>query len=640
MKKRNLNLLQQIYRTFILPALLCLISFSVYAQEKNEAIPSNTFKVANELIAKKKFRKAHKILKSELSTHPNDVNLIWLDAQTTSWLGNYKQADRLYNAAMQLAPKNDYLELSYIHSLLDMGKMGHAHYLLTNMETAGKDYSDMARLRAKLYYCLGDYGQASAYLKKAMQLDYDNADANELYDEIALAKAPKISLSTGYLADNQPISLVLSSLKAEQYFNKFLTLYINCDEYHFIQPNTSDAPWVRIGDKLSFPLAGIHINAGGGIFKFPVKDVVQWSGNIDVTKKISRQFDIDLSADRVPYLDARASVDSNISATRYSAMLNWHKSNWLGQVAVLNSMFPENNNVYSAYVWILAPIVHFSGGLLSIGYSSSYGNADKNTYAPVNSISEIVANYGTTPSVAGIYNPYFTPDSMFINSVILSLKLNFSESVSLSLNGDIGYGTAQTPYLYLDKNAAGDLITVKGYSTQSFTPYNGTVSFNYHIDKSWLLNAKYIYHNSYFFTSNYVTVGIEKSFLHREKGMPAEKPTSAFSGMIHDIEGEIQLLYNCTNADELRNSTDKIKRQLTTLRNEQKRARDFSEILPGSERAYRLEERYESLNDMINELNSVDLDDSDEPSASKKIWLVDKQYELTCISYNGIPADE
>ena len=634
-------MLKHIQIRLVFIATLCFISCSLFAQERNEkSALTDTFKIANHFIARKKFRKAHKILNSYHHNHPKDLNSVWLDAQTEFWLNNNKQSVKLYDEALILHPKNDYLKLNYIHSLIEMGRPVKADDMLADLEDGGKDYSDMARLSAKLYYYQGKYGLASAYLNKSFERDDNNGEANMLYDEIELAKAPRVSLTTGYLSDNQPINLLLSSLKAEKCFNRLLTLYIVGNDYHFIKPSIADAPWIMAGDKLFFPKAGIHINVGGGAYKFPVKNETGWSGNLDIDKKISPQFDVDVSADHVPYMDAKASVDSNISAYRFSATLNWHKRSWLGQAAVMNNVFPDNNNVYSAYLWILAPVARFSFGQLMLGFSSSYSNADKNTYAPVNSISDILANYGTTPSVLGIYSPYFTPDSMFINSALLSLKMNISKKVSVNINGDVGYGMAQNPYFYLDRNLAGTITTVKGYYTEYFVPYNAAASFNYQVDKTWFLSVKYNYHNSFFFTSNYVSLGIEKSFLSYRQRDPAPKTTSTFSRTIHEIERKIQLLKSCSNADELRKAVQGVKEQLATLCDAQRMKKDMSEILPDSDEANLLKERCDNLNEMITELDAVSLSDYQEPNTGIKQWLAEKLYELTSITYNGNSEDQ
>ncbi len=617
-----------LFAKFILFIALILNHTHVSAQSlKEKTSPVDTFKAANKLIAKKKFRKANNLLNEYHKHHPKDFNSVWQQAQTKFWLTNFRKSDTLYKTAVKLKPDNDYLRLNYISSLADMGKMAQAQGMLSDMEFAGRDYPYIDLLHAKLNYYQGNYKKASAYMRKALQSDNKTDEANNLDDAIALAKAPKVGLSSAYLSDNQPVTALISTLRAENYFNKALDLYLVCDEYHFTQNTVSDAPWVRIGDKLFFPQAGLRINVGGGLFKFPTKNGVDVSGNLSINEKLSQHFDIDVAVDEVPYLDTKTSIDSNITATRFSAMLNWHMRSWSAQVAFLNSTYPDNNNVYSVYGWVLAPIAHFpNGGGLQLGLSSSYGNANQNTFSPAYPIT-----YSSNGSIPGIYNPYFTPDNQYITSALLAMAFNFSKAVSLNINADYGYGTIKNPYLYLSTDK---VTVVKGYSNENFQPYNATVALNYHIDKTWLLSAKYIYHNTYFFTSNYVSLGLEKSFIRSKKKL-SDKSASNYSRLIDEIEGEIQSLYKYSSIEDLKGAVASIRSKAVSLRDAQKSKRNSREMLADSDEAATLKERYESLNDMINDLDAVNLDDFKQANVKKKEWLMDKLYELTSISYNG-----
>lgn len=618
----------------ILVLVFSLVCASSYAQHGGGTDAVDTFKVAQSYVAKKKFRKAEKLYNAYHRNHPKDLNSIWLQAQTQLWLNNYTKSDTLYKRAIKMQPKNDYLKLNYIHSLLDMGKTGQAGSMITDMEMAGSEYSDLSILRAKLNYYQGNYRLAAAYMKKALQVETKNDEAKELNDAIELARSPKISISSSYLSDNQPVTAIISTIKAENYFNKYLNLYLVADEYHFMQDKVSDAPWVRIGDKLFFPGAGMHMNLGGGIYKYPVKDEVGWSGNLSINTRISQQFDFDISADHVPYFYTKSSIDTNIYATRVAAMLNWHKRFWSAQAAFLNSTYPDNNNVYGAYGWVLAPIAVFPKGQFQMGYSINYSNSNENRYTPTNTLSQVLVNYVPGSSVSGAYNPYFTPGDQFINSALLSLNLNPSASVNINISGDVGYGSIHNPYLFLNKDVTGTTYIAKGYTTEYFVPYSGTAAFNFTIDKSWLLSLRYSYRSTYFFNSHFATVGLAKTFWHGKKKEVSANATSTFSKLIREIEGKIQDLYHCKNAGELRSSVAKVRSQIATLRDAQLKKKSTSEILPGSDEAILLQDRYDGLNDMISEIDAIDLND-DKESSNKKEWLVDKLFELTYVTYTG-----
>jgi len=76
----------------------------------------------------------------------------------------------------------------------------------------------------------------------------------------------------------------------------------------------------------------------------------------------------------------------------------------------------------------------------------------------------------------------------------------------------------------------------------------------------------------------------------------------------------------------------KVRGKLVSIRNAQK----SKEVLPNSDKAGAIQERYDAIDDMISELDAVDLSDYTEGSKKdKKLWLTEKQYELTSISYGG-----
>ncbi len=616
---------------------LCLLlsPSALFAQSaKNRSAQADTFKIANRLIAHKKFRKAGKVLKKYHTAHPTDLNSVWLEAQARLYANDYKQSYQLYQSAIKLQPNNDYLKLDYIHSLADMGKTSIAENALHVLENNGTDYSDISLLHARLYYYNGDNEKAAAYMKKALQYDNKAIEANELNDEIELARAPKVSLTSAYLSDNQPLTMLTTGLRAEKYFNRSLDMYIEADDFHFMQNNVTDAPWVRIGDKLFFPKAGMRIDISGGVMQFPYQNTIGWTGRLNVNEKISQQFDIDLGVDHCPYFGTLASVDTTVSVTKFSAMLNWHKSNWQGQAALLNSLYQDNNNVYAAYAWILAPIVTFATGKLQAGLSTSYSNSNQVMYRSANTLNEILTNYNPNTAIAGVYNPYFTPNNMYISSVLASFSMDLSKRVAININGDVGSGSIQNPYLFLDKDKSGNVFLNRGFSTEYFTPYSATASINYHIDKTWMLSGKYTYRSTYFFTSNYVTVGIEKSFLHQNKVRNTGKGKSAFSRKVQDIEDRIQALYSAKDPADLRQTVSGIRARLVALRDEQQKEKTMTEVIPGSEKAAVLQDRYNSLNEMIAEIDAAGLGDKDN-EGNKKEWMVDKQYELTAIRYNG-----
>lgn len=500
--------------------IVAVILFSIPASaqvKKKGPTEADTFKTINNYIAKKKFGKANRLLKKFNKARPKHLNGLWVQAQVNLYAGNYRRSRKLYEAAMLVAPKNDYLKLNYIHSLADMGKTDRAESMLSDMEKMGRKYTDMTLLHARLYYYEGDFNKADGSVKNAAQRDWQKQEVWDLNDMIELARAPRLSLNVDYLSDNQPLTILNSNVKLEKYFSKYFSLTLNCDYYHFLQTTPSDVPWVWVGNKMYFDKIGLHLTYGAGVMQFPAGNKTSWTGKFEADKKISQHVDLDLNAQHVPYFGTKASVDTSLTVTQLSATLNIHKNNWQVQMAYLNSQYPDNNNVYTAYAWFLAPIAVFPAGVLQMGLSASYNNSDNNMYVPVNSLASIIANYYNNEGIAGVYSPYFTPNNEYIGEVLLSLNVKVSKKVSLYINGDIGYGSILNPYLYLNNGPQGSIVLDRNFSMENFVPYDASVTLNYHVSKTWFITGKYAYRSTYFFNSNNATLGIQKSFEHHKK---------------------------------------------------------------------------------------------------------------------------
>ncbi len=606
-------------------------------EKKQEA--TDALSKAKALMAKKKFGKANRLLRSYNKANPKDLNGMWLQAQASMYANNNGQSASLYQAAMKAAPENDYLKLDYVHSLADMGKTTEAERVLDKMENDGAEYSDITVQRARINYYNGDYRQANEYIKKALLRDAQDAKAQELSDMVAMAKAPRLSFNSSYLSDNQPLKALMAGVKFEKTFSKYATLGVSAQNFHFMQTRTSDAPWVKITNKMSFPKAGLRLNYGAGVIRFPVQTETTWTGELGLNQRISHSFDLDLGVERGPYFGTRASIDTNISAVRFNAALNFHKNNWLAQAAVINSRYPDGNNVYSAYSWFLAPVAVFSKGTLQMGLSGSYSNANTNKFVPANTLGQILDNYTPGSFIAGVYDPYFTPIDQYIGAALLSFHVQASKRVDIYINGDVGYGTIYNPYFYLDNDMAGNVFINQGYSTEKFTPHSGSFALNYHAGKTWLLTGKYTYRSTYFFNSNYVTVGIEKSFLPHKKDKAKGDKKSAFARKIQEVEDRLASLYKANSGQQLKDGVAGILKDIKAMRDELQQKMNMSEITPGSEKQAALQEKIYGLTEMMDDINGVDL--GDEGSApNKRKWLVSKQYELANIHYEGSLDDE
>ena len=613
------NIKKYLYSTILFVGAIC--SFHDTNAQSN---PADTVAIANKLVADKKIYQANKLLNGYVARHPKAFDAVWLNAQTNTWLTNYTQADTLYKIALKIQPKNGAVQMDYIRMLLYMGKFSMAEKLLDSLDGSGSGNTGFSVLRARMHFWAGAPDKALAILGKVLEADAGNTEANEMLEEIRQARALRVSLNGSYLLDNQPYEAYYSNLKVEQYRNKYLDLYLVASQYNFVQPNTTDAQWATLNNKMFFPAAKLHINYGGGMVKFPTTGYTDWTANVGLVEQFAPHFNLELNGERSPYLDTRRSIDSSLSVTRFSGKLNFQKREWSAQLTYLNSSFKDNNTINTAYAWLMVPVWISQISKLHLGYSIAYANADKNSYRPSKTLSQVLSEYNSSYKIAGMYDPYFTPSEMLSNSLLFSFNLDITKAVSFSLSGDVGTATTSNPYLSLARDSAGPVHITTAFLPDHFNPYSISTGINIHPGAMWQVTARYSYKSTYFFTSNYVSVGIEKGFGRSKKRMLKTKDMGgdAFGARIKEIEQRLKALRSITDADKLEQELAKIKADLETLKAEQERRLSMTEITPESDEATVLQDRKESIDEMLKEIDAANAGQSETDRAQQLSWVI------------------
>lgn len=606
-------------------AFLC-ISGS-YGQTSSKKI-SDTAAFAHKMVAEKRLKQANKLLKGYVSRNPKDLDATWLNAQTNTWLANYGQADTLYKRALALDADNKELQADYARSLMYMGRFGKAEKLLKRLDA---DDPEIAFLWARLYYWTGKMNAAFIAIDKAIALSGDSGEAAALKKEMQMARALKVGLGGSYLTDNQPYETYSTDLKVEQYRNKWLHLSVLGNMRNYVQPFATTSQWATVNNKMYLSALKLHVNYGGGAVMFPYKKSIDWLANVGLKQELGPHFSLELYGDRNPYMDTRKSLDTNLSAYRFAAKLNFSKREWSAQAAYLNSRFADKNNVTSKYAWIVAPLWITDISKLHIGYSISYSTSDKSRYSPQVPLSQILNNFDPNYVISGIYNPYFTPVDMLSNSALLSFTLKATSWMTFSVNGDIGTGTTQNPYLYLNRDSAtAPVYIATGYSKEQFTPYSVTAVATFNPAKTWQVSARYIYRSTYFFNSSLAGITLEKSFLPRSGSNRGT--ASTFGESITDIEKRLAALDKCKDRQQMWDQLSSIRKAVVSLRAKQDRILSHSELSPDSEEAAVLQDRLDNLDEMLREIDSVEAE-------LRATSIGERSPRLPQIAYHGSTAE-
>ena len=474
----------------------------------------DTLSLAKQLRSKGHYKQAAKVLGAYSVTHPKDVNTLWLYAQTEFWLGRMAKSKAIYVKAVALKPDNDYLQLDYAKTLANAGDWEQAGAVIMRLQAAGKNYTDGEFVQAQIAYWKGDYRRAEKELDDVLWRDGLNKSAAQLLDDVLQARLPWLQIGAAYRHDTQPLDAIFPTVETGVFLNPYSSLHFGAYSPVFIlNGKVSTAPWLQAGNTAYISKIGLLVRVDIGALKYANTDKYDWNGNIYLREVAFKHFETELQAEHKPYFNTASSVDSTISVDHFMATLGWNDRRTVnGKVGFDFNYFPDQNYVYTAYVWAYAPPIKLSVVELRIGYNYSYSNSKQSRFEPQQSLSQIIANY--TEPVTGIYDPYFTPIQMQIHSAIVSLNIKPTKAIELGADASIGfYAYAQNPYLYLN---TGDVIST-GYSPVNFTPYTLSAFASWHITKKMSLTAQYAYRKTFFYDSNYASLSYRISFENEKK---------------------------------------------------------------------------------------------------------------------------
>jgi hypothetical protein len=189
---------------------------------------------------------------------------------------------------------------------------------------------------------------------------------------------------------------------------------------------------------------------------------------------------------------------------------------WLGKAGFQKQNFADNNNINTTYAWLLAPLVKQKNLKVQVGYAFSYAHADKNNFVatvPLSTLINTTPLYGT---VSGIFDPYFTPQNQFINSLLASINIGLSEKVQFSSRTNIGvFAQADNPFLTLEKNAGNQQYYInKGYSTIKYTPVEWVSNLQLNLSLKFSVHLNYTYQKFLFYTNNQGGIQLKYNFIH------------------------------------------------------------------------------------------------------------------------------
>lgn len=491
--------------------LFLLIYSNIYAANTEDSLNN-----AKSFIVSGKYKKAEKLLSALHTSHPDDLNILWLYAQSAYWAKHYKIFNAAYTEAMKKFPDNYYLKLDYGLKLVENGDIEKALPLLEIYKRYDSGNTDLKLAFAKIQYWQGNYDEALQTLSYIPLDNEKSSEALQLKYEILTAKSPWAKLNCTYLSDDQPLQAISPKLEVGRFFNSNFSPYVSIATPAFMLPTASKfANSISIGNKFNFFKSGVAVNVNGGFIQMPDK-TNSWTGNVELSKTTFKYLQLQAQATYQPYLITLSSIDTAVVPYQYSVGVGWNNQNaWNGKViGNINQFSSDKNYVYAIGGWVFAPPLKFSAFKLRLGYAYGYSSSKENRFAAKSSLQEILANYDPeNTSIKGIYNPYFTPTNQSVHSGIFNISYNPRKKLAIGANANLCFiGTTHNPYLFLDKNTQGETYIDRGYSTVNFYPKEISAFVFFQLTNKLSVKADYTFLQNNFYTSHTAGLTLKASF--------------------------------------------------------------------------------------------------------------------------------
>ena len=434
---------------------------SLFAQSK-----ADTLEEAKHLKNKKKFKEAFALLEKYQAYHPNDLNTVWLCAQTAYLIKHFKTSEKEYKKAIQLDPHNAYLLLDYDLMLVNSGDLEKAKPLLRSYYSWDPTNIEVIISLAKISLWQCDYDNAEWFVKKALALNPKNKSAIAIQDEIFSAKSPWGEISILHSSDDQPLQNTTPVFEGSLYNNALSFLHFNFQIPAFITNyNTTNALWFQAGNRSVLSKQNMKINIDLGLLKYPASKNVAVTGNLQLDKTIINHLIFSVQAERKPYFYTLSSLNNVVTDNHYSISASWsNPDKWNGKTAFDLDHFNDKNSISTFSAWCMSPPLKASIAEFRVGYGFNNSTSKENRFVAIKTLSEIIDSSYYHPAINGNYNPYFTPDKQTIHSVIASVAVHPLKTLDIGAKISYGfYAVTQCPYLFLDTLNSGKSYIAKDY---------------------------------------------------------------------------------------------------------------------------------------------------------------------------------
>lgn len=493
--------MKSILKALVISVLLCLAADSI-AQDD---LLSATIDSALLLRDNSKFEEASAVLDDFNNKYPGNIAVMRLYAETLFWMKDYNEAAQVYEESIRMNPDNLDVKYEYAILLFDRGRYERAKEQLDVYTDNNPGVAGAESLLGITNYYLGNFKEADEHLEKSLLINPSDKRTREIYRQVLRIVKPWLSAVVTFTDDSQPLKRWAPALQAGWYRSHLLNLTFLLDFQNYssesIQTNRIN---FQLQNSFQFPKAGFSAKISAGTFYASVDQSIDFTWGISLGQKIVKYLNVRAGAERSPYTYTLISLENPFSRNMYRFSLAWEKpKSWNAHAGYIGEYFPDENNIQTLYVWAVSPAISFSVIELYFGYSFNYANAKESRYVPEKSLKDIIEDFQPDTKITGIYDPYFTPNNQYANSVLANFYIIPSKNITIKLHAAAGfYARAMNPYLYLDKDNNGNIVLKEGFYQESFTPLDLGINLDADLSDKIILKASYTYLQTFFFNSN------------------------------------------------------------------------------------------------------------------------------------------
>ncbi|PLX10095.1 MAG: hypothetical protein C0598_11105 [Marinilabiliales bacterium] len=494
---------------FKLSIIVFIFLISIFKINAQENLLESTINKARELRDKGDFEKAAETLIEFNNKYPDNVWVMRLYAETLYWMEEYEQAGVVYNRAYMLYP-NDY-DVIYEYSLMlySWGKYNDCIKMLEKYTAKYDNVTEAYTMLGISQYYIGNYSSAQRNLRAAIKLNPDDNHTNAIYTEVLRIIKPWLKIGTTYSTDSQPFNTLFPVLAAGKYFTPLLNISIAAGYQQFSSDTLNENfRYLKLKNNFTLKKIGLNANMYAGYYSTSSSQKSNLIWGIALKQRLAKTLYLDLSTKKDPYVYTPFSALESFTTQLSSISIERYKSaKWNLKAAYINEIFPDDNYTQTAYLWFLSSAMKLSIFEFYAGYAFSYSDSKESRFMPLYSSND---EENSNNSIPGTYNPYFTPNQQYTNSVLVNLLIKPSNNVHIKVHSSIGfYSTALNPYLYYDYNNNGNLIVKRDFYKETFTPMDIGLDFETSISRNLILKFSYSYIQTLYFNTNNFNINLK-----------------------------------------------------------------------------------------------------------------------------------